>query len=41
MTDQQLGAIIMKVGGALIFISLIIDTFFKWYSSEEKKHQLS
>tara|TARA_Y100000590_G_C15743751_1_gene1021218 strand:- start:2685 stop:3482 length:798 start_codon:yes stop_codon:yes gene_type:complete len=41
MTDQQLGAIIMKVGGALIFISLIINTFFKWYSSEEKKHQLS
>ena len=41
MTDQQLGAIIMKIGGALIFISLIINTFFKWYSSEEKQHRLS
>ena len=37
LADQQLGAIIMKVGGAVIFLGLIINTFFKWYSSEEKE----
>lgn len=35
LADQQIGAIIMKVGGGLLFLSLMITIFFKWYNSEE------
>ena len=37
VVDQQLGAIIMKIGGGAIFIVLIIVLFFHWYGREEEK----
>ena len=37
LVDQQLGAIVMKVGGAMIFITLMIAVFFRWFSVEEEK----
>ena len=37
LVDQQLGAIVMKVGGAMIFITLMIAAFFRWFSVEEEK----
>lgn len=36
LVDQQIGGIIMKVGGSLIFITLIITVFFRWFNLEEK-----
>jgi len=36
VSDQQIGAIIMKMGGGGLFMVLIIITFFKWFNSEEK-----
>jgi putative membrane protein len=35
--DQQIGAIIMKVGGTMLLGSLIVITFFRWYRTEEVK----
>ena len=35
LSDQQIGAIIMKVGGGLLFITLLIIAFYRWYKSEE------
>ncbi|MCH8868938.1 MAG: cytochrome c oxidase assembly protein [Chloroflexi bacterium] len=35
LADQQIGAMIMKVGGGVLFLSIIIYIFFKWYNSEE------
>lgn len=37
VVDQQLGAIIMKIGGSAIFLVLIIVLFFRWYNREEEK----
>ena len=37
VADQQIGAIIMKIGGGLLFLALIIATFFRWYSREQEK----
>ena len=37
VVDQQIGAIIMKLGGGAIFITLIIVAFFRWFSREEEK----
>ena len=34
--DQQVGAIIMKIGGGALFLTLIIVAFFRWYSHEEE-----
>lgn len=34
--DQQIGAIIMKIGGSLYFLVLIIVLFFRWYNSENR-----
>ena len=31
LTDQQIGAIIMKVGGGLLFLGLLVVTFYRWY----------
>ena len=36
VVDQQIGAIIMKIGGGAIFMALIIVAFFRWYNREEK-----
>ena len=37
LVDQQIGAIIMKMGGGAIFLVLIVVAFFKWYHREEEK----
>ena len=37
VVDQQLGAIIMKIGSGAIFMVLIIVAFFKWFSHEEER----
>ena len=37
VVDQQLGAIIMKIGGGILFLTLMIVAFFKWFSQEEEK----
>ena len=37
--DQQIGAIIMKMGGGAIFLGLIVAIFFRWYRSEEEETQ--
>ncbi len=39
LTDQQIGAIIMKVGGGLLFLGLLIVTFYRWYGEEERQRQ--
>ena len=37
VADQQIGAIIMKIGGGILLIALIIAAFFKWYGKEQEK----
>ena len=37
LTDQQIGALIMKIGGGAVFMTLLIVAFFRWYNAEEKK----
>lgn len=37
LVDQQIGGIIMKVGGSLLFLTLIVIAFFKWYNDEERR----
>ena len=37
VVDQQIGAIIMKMGGGALFLVLIIVAFFRWYSHDEGK----
>ena len=39
LTDQQIGAIIMKVGGGILFLGLLIVTFYRWYGEEERERQ--
>ena len=39
LTDQQIGAIIMKIGGGAIFLTLLIVLFFRWYSREESEEE--
>ena len=36
LTDQQIGGIIMKMGGGAIFMTLIIVAFFRWFNREEE-----
>tara|TARA_B100000029_G_C16852550_1_gene696108 strand:- start:159 stop:482 length:324 start_codon:yes stop_codon:yes gene_type:complete len=38
LRDQQIGAVIMKVGGGMLFITLMIVAFFRWYNSENNRH---
>jgi putative membrane protein len=35
LVDQQIGALIMKVGGGALFMTLLIVAFFRWYRQEE------
>ena len=35
--DQQIGAILMKIGGGAIFMALLILAFFNWFNGEEAK----
>ena len=37
LADQQIGAIIMKLGGGLLFLGLLVVAFFRWYGDEERK----
>ncbi|MBM3949018.1 MAG: cytochrome c oxidase assembly protein [SAR202 cluster bacterium] len=37
VVDQQIGAIIMKVGGGMLFMTLFIMTFFRWFGREEAR----
>ena len=37
VADQQIGAIIMKMGGGALFMVLIIVAFFRWFNREEEK----
>ena len=37
MTDQQLGALVMKLFGSLILWGFICVSFFKWYAKEERE----
>ena len=39
LTDQQIGAVIMKVGGGMLFLGLLIVTFYRWYGEEERDRQ--
>ena len=34
--DQQVGAIIMKIGGGAIFMTLLVIIFFRWFNQEEE-----
>ena len=40
VTDQQIGAIIMKVGGGILFMILIIAAFFRWFN-DDRNEQLA
>lgn len=37
LADQQIGAIIMKLGGGILFLSLLVVAFYRWYGDEERK----
>ena len=37
VVDQQIGAILMKIGGGAIFMALLIVAFFNWFNAEEAK----
>ena len=37
VVDQQIGAIIMKMGGGLLFLTLMIIVFFRWFAREEQR----
>ena len=37
LADQQIGGIIMKMGGGAIFLVVIIVAFTRWYNQEEQK----
>ena len=39
LADQQIGAIIMKVGGGALFLTLLVVTFYRWYGEEERDRQ--
>ena len=36
LLDQQIGALIMKVGGGALFMTLLIIVFFRWFKHEEE-----
>ena len=37
LADQQIGAVIMKIGGGVLFLGLLIVIFFRWFGEEEQK----
>jgi putative membrane protein len=39
IVDQQIGAIIMKIGGGLIFLTLFVIIFFRWFGQENQRSQ--
>jgi len=40
LADQQIGGIIMKVGGSALFLTLLVVAFFRWYNDEERRTKL-
>ena len=40
LLDQQLGAIIMKIGGGALFLALFIIIFFRWFKHEEEINRI-
>jgi len=36
LVDQQLGAILMKIGGGILFLTLFVIVFFQWFNQEEQ-----
>ena len=40
LLDQQLGAIIMKIGGGALFLTLFIIIFFRWFKQEEEINRI-
>lgn len=39
LVDQQVGGLIMKVGGGALFMTLLIVTFLRWFAREEAEGQ--
>ena len=39
LTDQQMGGIIMKMGGAVLFLALIVVLFFRWFGEQERRRE--
>jgi putative membrane protein len=37
LSDQQIGAVIMKVGGGVLFMTLLMVAFYRWYRSAEEE----
>ena len=37
LADEQIGAVIMKIGGGVLFLGLLIVIFFRWFGEEERK----
>ena len=37
LVDQQIGAIIIKIGGGLLFLTLLIVVFFQWFIREKQR----
>jgi cytochrome c oxidase assembly factor CtaG len=35
LADQQTGGLIMKVGGGVLFMTLLVVTFLRWFAREE------
>lgn len=35
LEDQQVGGLIMKVGGGILFVTLFVTVFFRWYAHDE------
>lgn len=40
VVDQQIGGIIMKVGGGVLFMTLLITVFFRWFNKEEENSNI-
>ena len=36
LIDQQIGGVIMKVGSAILFMTIILKRFFDWYQNEQR-----
>ena len=39
LVDQQVGAMIMKIGGGALFMTLFIIIFFRWFGQEESRRE--
>ena len=39
VVDQQIGAILMKMGGGALFLTLIVIMFFRWFKQDEERRK--